>query len=55
MKCIIDATNCLHNTGGKCADKPDPEDLGCFGIVCFNIKTTRKDNLEDQERSENIA
>jgi len=44
MKCIINATNCLHNIGGHCMDKPDPEPLGCFGVVCFNLKTAEADH-----------
>ena len=43
MKCIINASTCLHNQDGQCLDQPMPKDLGCLGTVCFNIVTRRKE------------
>ncbi|TWH46360.1 hypothetical protein [Sporomusa sp. KB1] len=42
MMCIINASTCVHNAAGQCQDKPLPENLGCFGTVCFNIVTQKE-------------
>lgn len=51
MKCIINASTCIHNAAGDCKDKPKPEYIPCFGTVCFNIVTHKEVDLIGMEPS----